>query len=206
MSVLKQLIFTPKCLICGRLGVEFCLSCIEKIRPFQARDLSEIDFSVCAGEYSDWLRDSIICYKNGQIKYAPVLSQLLRITLESFIEPNNLTLIPIPSSQQKIRERGFDTVANLCTTLCRDKQGIKLDVSSLLLRRTVADQVGLSALERQKNLAGAFGVNRVVSGTVVLVDDVITTGATLNSAAKALKYAGAQRVLALALCGTPKIR
>jgi predicted amidophosphoribosyltransferase len=45
-----------------------------------------------------------------------------------------------------------------------------------------------------------------LNGMVVIVDDVITTGATLNSAAKALKLAGAQRVFALALCGTPKTR
>jgi len=206
MSILKQLVFTPKCLICQRLGIEFCVSCVEKIRPFRTRDLSEIEFGFCTGEYSGWLRDSIIGYKNGEAKYAALLSQLLGTTLENFIEFKNLTLIPIPSSQQKIKERGFDSVANLCAKLPSLRQGVQLDAANLVLRREVADQVGLSAAQRQKNLVGAFGVRRVVSGTVILVDDVITTGATMNSAAKALKYAGAQRVLAMALCGTPRIR
>ena len=206
MSILKQLVFTPKCLICQRLGVEFCLSCIETIRPFRARDLSEIEFGFCAGEYSGWLRDSIICYKNGEAKYTELLSQLLGLTLERFVEASKLTLIPIPSSQQKIKERGFDSMANLCAKLPSVRQGVQLDAANLFLRRRVVDQVGLSAAQRQSNLSGAFGVRRVISGTVVLVDDVITTGATMNSAARALKYAGAQRVLALALCGTPRIR
>ena len=206
MSILKQLIFTPKCLICQRLGVEFCLSCIEKVRPFRASDLSEIEAGFCAGEYSGWLRDCIISYKNGEAKYAALLSQLLSMTLEKLASSPNLTLIPIPSSQQKIKERGFDSVANLCAKLPIVSKGVRLDTSNLYLRRAVADQVGLSAAQRQVNLAGAFGVRRVVSGTVVVVDDVITTGATINSAAKALKFAGAQRVLALALCGTPRIR
>lgn len=206
MSILKQLVFTPKCLICQRLGVEFCLSCIEKVRPFRARELSEIEFGFCAGEYSGWLRDSIICYKNGEAKYTALLSQLLGMTLESFFESKKLTLIPIPSSQQKIKERGFDSVANLCAKLSSDRQGVQVDASNLFLKGVVADQVGLSAAQRQENLVGAFGVRRVVSGTVVLVDDVITTGATMTSAARALKYAGAQRVLAMALCGTPRIR
>jgi ComF family protein len=206
MSILKQLVFTPRCLICGRLGVEFCVPCIEKVKPFRAKDLVEIDFCVCAGHYSDWLRDSIICYKNGDARYTELLAQLLRNTLESLIKSKNLTLIPIPSSPQKIKERGFDAMASLCANVARGSDLVTMDASNLFLRRAVVDQVGLTALKRQENLSGAFGVRKVLNGTVVIVDDVITTGATLNSAAKALRHAGAQRVFALALCGTPKTR
>lgn len=206
MSVLRQLVFTPRCLICSRLGVEFCATCIDGVKPFRARDLSEFEACFCAGEYLGWLRESIICYKNGDAKYVEMLSQILCNTFEQYLDNRNLTLIPIPSSQQKVRERGFDSMANLCCRLAKDKGSIYLDDSNLFLRRQVVDQVGLSALQRHANLEGAFGVRRAIHGTVVIVDDVVTTGATLNSAAKALKFAGAQRIFALALCGTPKTR
>lgn len=186
--------------------MDFCLSCVERVKPFRARDLSEIEKCFCAGEYSGWLRDSLISYKNGDAKYTELLSHLLGKTLERFIAPENLTLIPIPSSPQKIRERGFDSITDLCITVMRESHSRNMDASNLFLRRAVVDQVGLIARQRQDNLSGAFGVRRGINGTVVIVDDVITTGATLNSAAKALKHAGAQRVLALALCGTPKTR
>ena len=87
-----------------------------------------------------------------------------------------------------------------------ERESPNIDTSNLYLRRAVADQVGLTALQRQENLDAAFGTRRIINGTVVIVDDVITTGATMNSAARALKFAGAQRVFALALCGTPKTR
>ena len=206
MSILKQLVFTPRCLICTRLGDDFCLSCLEKIRPFRARKLSEIEVCFCAGDYSGWLRDSVICYKNGDARYTKLLAQVLGRTLDRLAVTKNLTLIPVPSSQQKISERGFDSIANLCTNMIRERESLTLDTSNLFLRRSVVDQVGLTALQRQENLDGAFGTRRVISGTVVIVDDVITTGATMNSAARTLKFAGAQRVFALALCGTPKTR
>jgi len=135
-----------------------------------------------------------------------LLAQVLGRTLDRLDVIRNLTLIPVPSSQQKIIERGFDSIANLCTNMIRERESLTLDTSNLFLRRSVVDQVGLTALQRQENLEGAFGTRRVISGTVVIVDDVITTGATMNSAARALKFAGAQRVFALALCGTPKTR
>jgi ComF family protein len=206
VSVLKQLVFTPRCVICSRLGVEFCVTCLNTVKSFRARDLTELEACFCAGEYSGWLRDSVICYKNGDARYTEILSQLLVNTFARFFGSNDLTLIPIPSSQQKVKDRGFDSVANLCDRFARDKKIIKLDDSTLFLRRQVADQVGLSAAQRHSNLDGAFGVRRTLNGMVVVVDDVITTGATLNSAAKVLKLAGAQRVFALALCGTPKTR
>ena len=206
MSILKQLVFTPKCLICSRLGVEICLSCIKGVTPFRAKDLSEIKACFCAGEYSGWLRDALICYKNGDARYVELLSQVLYNTLDKFLGVNNLTLIPIPSSHQKIKERGFDSVTNICSNMIQRDKSLAMDETNLYLRRIVLDQVGLTAAQRHSNLEGAFGIRRTVNGTVVLVDDVVTTGATLNSAARTLKFAGAQRVFALTLCGSPKSR
>jgi ComF family protein len=206
MSILKQLVFTPRCLICSRLGVEFCPSCIKGVTPFRAKDLSEITSCFCAGEYSGWLRDALICYKNGDVRYVELLSQVLYNTLDKFLGFKNITLIPIPSSHQKIKERGFDSVTNLCSNMIQRNKSIAMDETNLFLRRIVLDQVGLTAAQRHSNLEGAFGIRRTVNGTVVLVDDVVTTGATLNSAARTLKFAGAQRVFALTLCGSPKSR
>jgi len=206
MSILKQLVFTPKCLICSRLGIELCPSCIKGVAPFRARDLSEITACFCAGEYSGWLRDALICCKNGDVRYVELLSQVLYSTLEKFLGFQNLTLIPIPSSHQKIKERGFDSVANICSHMIQRNKSITMDETNLFLRRIVLDQVGLTATQRHSNLEGAFGIRRTVNGTVVLIDDVVTTGATLNSAARTLKFAGAQQVFALTLCGSPKSR
>lgn len=206
MSVLKQLVFTPRCLICSHLGADFCFTCINTVKPFRARDLSELEALYCAGEYSGWLRDSLICYKNGDARYTTMLSHILFNTFEKYFRSESLTVIPIPSSPQKVRERGFDSMANLCNKLASDRKSICLDSANLFLRRHVVDQVGLSAIHRHANLEGAFGVRRAVHGTVVVVDDVVTTGATLNNAAKALKFAGAQRIFGLALCGNPKTR
>ena len=203
MSVLKNLIFTPKCLICSRIGVEFCATCLNTVKPFRSRDLSELEACFCAGEYSGWLRDSIISYKNGDSRYTEMLSEILTKTFEKHLETETLTLIPIPSSHQKVRERGFDSVANICASLANRRRSITLEDANLFLRKQVVDQVGLSAAQRHENLEGAFGVRKALGGTVVIVDDVVTTGATLNSAAKALKFAGAQRIFAVALCGTP---
>lgn len=206
MSVLKQLVFTPSCAVCKRLGVVFCESCIDKTRPFRARDLSELEACFSAGEYSGWLREVIIGYKNGDPKYIELLSTLLYKTSKKFQINENWTLIPIPSAQQKIRERGFDSMSRLCEGVVRQNNSLKLDTSILYLKKMVIDQVGLSAVQRQENLNGAFGVRRTMFGKAIIVDDVVTTGATLNSAAKALKYAGAQQVVALTLCGSPKTR
>jgi len=206
VSVLKQLVFTPRCLICSRLGVDYCVTCIGTVKPFIARDLSELLACFCAGEYSGWLRDSIICYKNGDARYAELLSQVLCNTLKKYLPTESMTLIPIPSSAQKVRDRGYDSITNLCSKIIRENSSISIDATNLFLRRPVLDQVGLSAAQRYGNLEGAFGTHRILSGAVMIVDDVVTTGATLNSAAKALKYAGAQRVFALALCGNPKTR
>lgn len=206
MSILQQLVFTPKCLVCSKLGLDVCSSCFQQIKPFRSQDLFELNACFCAGEYTGWLREAVIDYKNGKRSHARALSTFLRIALTELQLIGPMTIVPIPSSDQKKRERGFDTMTTLCKRLVEDDPILKLDATSLYLRRKVADQVGLSGVSRKENLEGAFGIRQSVNGTFVLVDDVITTGSTLNSAAKSLRLAGAQRIYALALCGTPKTR
>ena len=90
--------------------------------------------------------------------------------------------------------------------MLQQKKGLLVCRGALYLRREVQDQVGLTARERAANLAGAFTARQRFSGTVVIVDDVVTTGATLTNAAKALRIAGAQSIFAITLCGSPDAR
>ena len=90
--------------------------------------------------------------------------------------------------------------------MLQQKNDLQVAQSALYLGREVRDQVGLDARQRAANLAGAFTASRRLSGTVVIVDDVTTTGATLTNAAKALRIAGAPSIFAITLCGSPDNR
>ena len=106
----------------------------------------------------------------------------------------------------KIADRGFDTMSQVCRELKRMRPEIQVVGSCLTLHHLVQDQVGLSLAERQANMSSAFRATRPIVGDVILIDDVVTTGATLMNAAKALKIAGAKRVYCITLCGTPNSR
>ncbi len=106
-------------------------------------------------------------------------------------------VVAIPLGKQRLRERGYNQAALVAFPLA-----LGLDVPflrhALSRTRETRSQVGLSAEERRQNVAGAFKAagERVQGKTVLLVDDVMTTGATLDAAAQALLAAGAARVYA----------
>jgi ComF family protein len=105
-------------------------------------------------------------------------------------------LVPVPLHPRRKRERGFNQAELLAAELGR-RLGVPVAASALVRRACTPAQTGLSAAERRKNVAGAFAVRRraqVVARVVVLVDDVVTTGATARACARALREAGAKDV------------
>jgi ComF family protein len=98
-------------------------------------------------------------------------------------------VIPVPLHRSRERARGFNQAELLAVRL-----GLPVATKILRRRKNTPSQTGLSRSERKRNLAGAFEVRERVKGTVIVVDDVYTTGATMDEIARTLKRAGAERV------------
>jgi len=116
-------------------------------------------------------------------------------------------VVPVPLHPRRVRERGFDPVYALARAAAR-ALGVPLAADVLVRTRATPSQTGLDRAGRRRNVAGAFAVPpgaraRLRGATLVLVDDVVTTGATLREAAAALRAAGAARVVGLCVARTP---
>lgn len=106
---------------------------------------------------------------------------------------------PAPLHADRLRERGYNQSELLAAVLC-DTCGLTLQPTWIERVRATRQQVGLNAAERQQNVAAAFRASSAVAGkTLLVVDDVYTTGATLRACAEAALAAGAVKVYALTL-------
>ena len=112
--------------------------------------------------------------------------------------PNNQAqidlIMPMPMHNERLKQRGFNQALEIARLISKDKQ-IKLDFTSCQRIRLTPPQASLPLKERIKNIRGVFECNKNLQGlNVALVDDVMTTGASLNELAKTLKQAGAAHV------------
>ena len=173
------------------------------------------------GVYADPLRAVVSAWKDaGRRDLAGVLAPLLAHSLAGAVAGSGwgegvALVVPAPSSGRAVRERGDTPIVALCeAALGRlgDRSSPVLRVAPALAhRRGVADQSGLDTAQRRGNLEGAMTVkplwDRVVRGRhCLLVDDVVTTGATLAEAARALRQAGALGVVAATMAATQRTR
>jgi competence protein ComFC len=109
-------------------------------------------------------------------------------------------VVPVPLSKQRKKERGYNQARVLAFPIAL-KLGIPLDDKSIIRTRETSSQVTLDAIERQKNITNAFSAkgNKLRDKNILIVDDVITTGSTINDCARAGKNAGAKEVYGISL-------
>jgi ComF family protein len=152
------------------------------------------DWARAAGLYAGPLRDAVQRLKFGR---RPALARpLAALVLEQCAAavPAGATLVPVPLARDRERERGFNQAGLLAERLARGL-GAPTRPRWLARTRATAPQTALTAAERQGNVRGAFVASTSAAGAdVVLVDDVLTTGATAGECARALHAAGARSV------------
>ena len=128
----------------------------------------------------------------------------LRLADRAGQAPRPSFVVPMPLSRERLKMRGFNQAGEIARVVARSI-GAPLDLGALERTRDTSAQSGLSRRARRANLRGAFRCPRGLAGKdVALVDDVITTGATANEAARALKRAGAASVHVWAIARTPQ--
>jgi ComF family protein len=150
------------------------------------------------GHYEGPLQEAIHRWKyEGKIGLSPIFGEWMAERLSHYWDPQCFDLIlPVPLHQQRLRERGFNQALLLVRELSR-RTGIPYRMNVLQKKRPTLPQVQLSGAEREKGVRKSFHIlsgEELEGKTILLVDDVYTTGATVNECSKVLLAAGAARI------------
>jgi ComF family protein len=211
---LGGLLLPPRCVLCGSRGQAPCLDlCRGCAASFEAADEPELAGPVplrrsCAPfTYAPPLDHLVHALKyRGQLATARVLGTLLAGWLAGRgLQHAVDVIVPVPLHADRHAERGFNQSAELARQLGR-RLHLPVAGSLAIRRRATPPQVGLHLDERRRNLAGAFGAGPVAGLCVAIVDDVTTTGTTLQELARVLVQAGACSVDAWCVARTDRGR
>jgi ComF family protein len=212
-----DLLFPPRCVYCRTIGSRICQDCLRDIPWIDTSSLcpdcglpqgdryshtcidpSRLKFVRSAAEYSGPMRKALHALKYDLDR--SIADQLVDLSFSHWIVPTWRfdVLIPVPLGKNRERMRGFNQSLLLAQALST-RIGIPMHAECLTRVRETPSQVGLSSAARKVNMADAFQAVSVEGKSVLLVDDICTTAATLQSCAASLIQAGASGVGAVTL-------
>lgn len=202
LAGLLDVLLPARCAGCGADRAQLCPACLTALATARPGPTA-LPWVHAAAPYADPVRQLLLAHKErGALRLAGPLGEALARAVRSSLGPRAglapLLLVPMPSARAAVRARGHDPTLRLAGAAARSLRRAGLDArAAALLRHTrpVADQAGLTAAERRRNLHGALTVlpganHRLTGRQPVLVDDLVTTGASLAEAARALAAAG----------------
>ena len=231
LEALADLALPVGCAGCGRAGVRVCPACRAAASGWRGGPRAVVPDprptgfppTWAAAAYAGPLARWVVAYKDGDRRdlrreLAPLLGAAVDAALTDLgatgREPAGVAgpvlLVPVPTSYGARRRRGDHPLTGLARDVARGLRVGEVVLAPVLrVRRRVADQAGLSAVGRAANLAEAFSVRarhapRVAGARCVVVDDIVTTGSTVVEAARALREAGADVVVAASIAATQR--
>jgi ComF family protein len=203
-----DLIFPKFCLGCKKEGIFLCQDCFSVLeistthQKFRGKYLDDLYFPL---DYGNFLSKKLI----QNFKYPPLIRELKRELALAIISHfllldkkpvfSDFVLIPIPLAKKKLKWRGFNQAEEIGKELAEFLK-IPLISDCLVKIKENKAQVELSEKERKENVRGVFFVKnkeKIVGKKILLVDDVFTTGATMEEAARVLKEAGAKKIVGI---------
>ncbi len=198
LAALDPISFTP-CALCGHalpqgVSLPICIACQHNPPPWQSLHYF--------GPYSSLLKALVLQYKYGKnFSLIPLLVAFLYETSLSL--PICDILIPMPRHEKRLAEQGYNQMVELCRML-QEWISLPLDTHALYRTRYTPPQAGLRKRDRQNNPRESFAARDVQGKNVLLVDDVMTTGATVYHACLALQKAKVASITVLLLARAEK--
>ncbi len=212
ISGLLDLFYPPRCAFCRRVlktgenGI--CTRCEATIaRPRAGGAQSGAFYSICVSPlyYEGRVRDAVLRFKfNDATAYADIFGRLIADCIADHLEGCYDLITWVPLSGRRLKKRGYDQAMLLAMAAALKRDDVAVE---LLKKHTdVPAQSGVGSVEKRRaNIAGVYAVTdeELVRGKrILLIDDIITTGATLSECAKTLRAAGAEEVVCSTLART----
>ena len=202
LTPLKELLFPVHCFGCNAVGIEICSKCRKYWNPhFYLQNIEGLTV-YSSIRYSNISRSILLSAKENSLRIADELiidalvNCLHRLPTQVL---RKAVLMPVPGSKRAIRKRGRDFIQAITNEVSL-RSGLPM-FEGMIVQRRLLDQSGLSAVDRKRNIYGAFNyTGELVKGEILLVDDLVTTGATLLEAKRALNVEGLTVNRAITAC------
>jgi predicted amidophosphoribosyltransferase len=216
---LTEIIFPSRCIGCTRLGISICSECRKQWHPhIYQREINcnSENFPVLSAiQYSPIASRVLLSAKESQIRAADqlIVNGVVH-SLNTFVKRyGSATLVPVPSRKSANRKRGRNFLQEITSQVAAE---VGLSSHSLLTHsRKVRDQSRLNIADRSENVSRAFSIAPELTAqlsagntgpTIIVIDDLITTGATLSEAIRALRTAGFTVLGAVTSCTAKPLR